>query len=89
MAPYHVRILDKAARDLSRLDKPTKQRVIERIGWLANNVEDVKHEILTADLSGLYKLRVGEYRVIYEMLPREETVIIHLVGHRREIYKKR
>ncbi len=41
------------------------------------------------DLAGLYKLRVGDYRVIYEVLWDEETIVIHAIGHRREIYRRR
>jgi hypothetical protein len=41
------------------------------------------------DLAGLYKLRVGDYRIIYEVLWDEETIVIHAVGHRREIYRRR
>ena len=42
---------------------------------------DARHHFgrqsLTGDLAGLYKLRVGDYRVIYEVLAREATIIIH------------
>lgn len=41
------------------------------------------------DLAGFYKLRVGDYRVIYEILHEEQMIVIHEVGHRREIYRKR
>jgi mRNA interferase RelE/StbE len=36
---------------------------------------------------GFYKLRYGDYRIIYEILHEEKTVIIHLIRHRKEIYK--
>ena len=60
MAAYHIRILRAAVRDLSRLDKPNRQRFIERIDWLADNVKNIKHEVLTGKMSGFYKLRVGD-----------------------------
>jgi len=44
---------------------------------------------LTGDLAGLYKLRMGDYRVIYEALSAERTIVIHAVGHRRQIYRRR
>ena len=44
---------------------------------------------LTGDLAGLHKLRVGDYRVVYEVLHSEQTIIVHLVGHRRDIYRRR
>ncbi len=40
------------------------------------------------DLAGLYKLRVGSYRIIYEILEGENLIIIHAIGHRSKIYKR-
>ena len=40
------------------------------------------------DLIGLYKFRIGDYRVIYEIVHDEKTIVIHAIGHRREIYRK-
>ncbi len=86
---YHIRVLETAARELSRLDKSTGRRIVERIRWLATNLESIRLEPLAGDLAGLYKLRVGDYRVIYEVLHREQTIVIHAIGHRRDIYRKR
>ncbi|WP_233467234.1 type II toxin-antitoxin system RelE family toxin [Dolichospermum flos-aquae] len=41
---------------------------------------------LTGQWSGFYKLRVGDYRVIYELDIEEQLIIIIRIGHRREIY---
>ncbi len=86
---YRVRLLDAATRELSRLEKPIGRRIVERITWLATNLDALKPEALTGDLAGFYKLRVGDYRVIYEILHQEQIVMIHAVGHRREIYRRR
>ncbi len=86
---YRIRIVDAATHELSRLDKPIGCRIVERINWLAANLDVIRLEALTGDLAGLYKLRVGDYRVIYEVLHDEQTIVIHAIGHRREIYRKR
>jgi mRNA interferase RelE/StbE len=86
---YRVRILDEATRDLERLERPVARRVADRLNWLAGNLRSVKLEALTGDLAGLFKLRIGDYRVIYEVLRNERTLIVHGVGHRREVYRKR
>ncbi len=86
---YRVRILKAASQELARLDKPTGRRIVERIHWLAANLEAIRLEALTGDLAGLYKLRLGDYRVIYEVLREEQTIVIHAIGHRREIYRRR
>lgn len=86
---YRVRILKAATRDLAKLDKPTGRRIVERINWLAENVDNIKLEALSGDLAEFYKLRVGNYRVIYEIFQDEKIILIHQIGHRREIYRSR
>ena len=61
---------------------------MKRIRWLADNVESIKPGALSGNLAGLYKLRVGEYRVVYEIVHSERVIVIHLIGHRREIYRR-
>jgi len=85
---YQIRIQDAAARDLARLDPAVARRIVNRIRWFAENLDDIKPEALTGDLAGLYKLRVGDYRVVYELVLSEQIIVIHLIGHRREIYRK-
>jgi mRNA interferase RelE/StbE len=86
---YQIRILDVAERELAQLDKAVGRRIVKRIRWLAENVEDVKPMPLSGGLAGFYKLRIGDYRVVYEILHAEQILVIHLVGHRSEIYGKR
>lgn len=86
---YHVRILESASRELGRLDQLPARRIAEPITWLAVNLESIKPEPLARDLSGLYKLRVGDYRVLYEILHDERSLVIHSIGHRRDVYRKR
>jgi mRNA interferase RelE/StbE len=86
---YRVRVLKAATRDLAKLDKPTGRRIVERINWLAENMDDIKLEALSGDLAEFYNLRVGDYRVIYEIFQDEQIILIHQIGHRREIYRSR
>ena len=86
---YCIRILQKATRELERLDKPIAHRIAERINWLAANLDDIRPEPFKGNLAGLYKLRIGDYRVVYEILYDEKMIVIHQVGHRSEIYRRR
>ena len=85
---YEIRIQDSAARELADLDRQVARRLAKRIRWLATNVESLKPDALSGELAGLYKLRVGDYRVVYEILHAEQTIVVHLIGHRREIYRR-
>lgn len=89
MAVYTLRILKAASRELARLDKRMAQRIVERIRWLAENLDDLQPKALKGDLAGLYKLREGDYRIIYEIIHRENVILIHSISHRKEVYQKK
>jgi mRNA interferase RelE/StbE len=84
---YSLSFLKSAIKDLEKLDKLTAQRIVDRIQWLSENLEITKLFPLKGDLTGLYKLREGSYRIIYEIVRKEKAMIIHFVGHRKDIYK--
>lgn len=84
---YQVRILEAAARQLAGLDPVMARRIVKRVRWLAQNLEEIQLEALAGDLAGLDKLRIGDYRVLYEILHADEIIVVHLIGHRREIYR--
>ena len=65
---YAIRILEEASGDLARLDRPVGCRIAERINWLSDNLNHIRPEPLRGDLVGLYKFRIGAYRVIYEII---------------------
>jgi mRNA interferase RelE/StbE len=85
--PYRVSVLDAAERELVHLDKSVAQRIVKRVEWLALNLEEINPEALKGSFADLFKLRVGDYRVIYAILDNEHRIIIHSVGYRREIYR--
>jgi mRNA interferase RelE/StbE len=62
---YRIRILDAAIRELARLDKPVGRRIVERIHWLAANLDEIKPEALMGDLAGLYKRRVSIWTTVF------------------------
>jgi len=88
MTSYSVRLLKGATRDLERLDNSTGRHITHRISWLSQNMDSVRPVALKGELAGLYKLREGDYRIIYQVLTKEKIIIIHGIGHRKEIYKK-
>jgi len=65
VAPYEVELRSEARDSLARLSKSNAQRVLDKIKWLCDNFEAIRHEALTGDFKGLSKLYVGDYRVIY------------------------
>jgi len=88
-AMYKIRLLKEASRNLEQLDKTVAGRIVRKMNWLAENVETMTPKGLRKNLSAYAKLREGNYRVIYQVLPEEEIIIVHFIGHRSEIYKNK
>jgi mRNA interferase RelE/StbE len=84
---YRVRILDGAVDDLRRLDKTVSRRIAKRLNWLAENLDNIQRERLSGELSAFYKFRVGDYRIFYQVLDDEALIVVHQIGHRRDVYR--
>ena len=84
---YRVEFISEAVSDLRKIDKTIAQRILDKIKWLSENFEDVVPEILTGDFKGMYKLRVGNWRVIYGVDKEKRIIRVFMVGHRKDIYK--
>lgn len=86
---YRLRFLESVTRDLAALDKSVARRIVSRLNWLAENLDFSKQDALKGGFSELCKFRVGDYRILYQVIRDENTILIHAIGHRREIYRKR
>ena len=86
---YHVEFAPNAEADLARLSAPIAQQVLKRLVWLAENFDVIRPAALTGRWQGVFKLRVGDYRVLYTYDRTKQMIIVHFVRHRREVYKIR
>jgi mRNA interferase RelE/StbE len=83
---YHVEFRPKAAEDYEKLDQVVADRLLKKLRWLAENFDSIKPEPLTGPFTGLLKLRVGDYWVVYQADREKKVLTVRLVGHRREVY---
>lgn len=83
---YSVEYEPEAIADLENLSHVVQARIVSKINWLAENFDQITSEPLAGNLAGFYKLRVGDYRVIYDFNHDKKIIIIDQIGHRREIY---
>ena len=83
---YCVQILDSALRQLEELPKTQRDRIRQRIRELAANPRP-QGSIKLKGEDDLYRIRVGDYRVIYTIRDDELIVLVLRVGHRREVYR--
>jgi len=86
---YQVKFTRRAENDLSSLDKSVAQRILKRLKWLAENFEQIRPTPLTGEWKGVFKLRVGDYRVLYTYDREDRKIVVHFVRHRSEVYKSR
>jgi mRNA interferase RelE/StbE len=85
---FHVDFTPVAESDLARLDKSVAQRILKKLRWLAENFETITPETLTGPWQGVLKLRVGDYRVLYNCDREKKKILVYFIRHRREIYKQ-
>ena len=68
--------------DLRAADPTMAQRLFDKTKWLASNVENLRHEPVAADLPGIHKYAVGDWRIFYSIDRSEQLVDIHYIPHR-------
>ncbi|MCX6855751.1 MAG: type II toxin-antitoxin system RelE/ParE family toxin [Verrucomicrobia bacterium] len=75
----------KAKKSLKKLDASTRQRVMSKLALLKTNPRGVDAIKLVGSES--WRIRVGDYRIVYDI--HDEVLLIHVIkiGHRREIYR--
>jgi mRNA interferase RelE/StbE len=82
---YTVLILRRAQRELQRLPQEDYERVREALRGLAQHPRPPGCLALTGRAG--WRIRIGDYRVIYEIDDMQHTVTIVHVGHRRDVYR--
>jgi len=86
---YTVKLEKGARKTLEKLDKPTRNLIL---GWLARNLEGCENprdwgKSLKGSYSGMWRYRIGDWRVLAQIVDEEVQILIIKIGHRREIYR--
>lgn len=80
---FTVLLHPKATKELEKIENTTRTRIVERLRDLKDGPERVGKAL---KYSNFWSLRVGDYRVIYEIDRTRKQVIILFVGHRKQVY---
>jgi mRNA interferase RelE/StbE len=86
MARYELRVRASVAKDLRGLPKADVLRILERMQALCDDPRPPGSEKLSAQER--YRVRQGNYRIIYGIQEVEVVVEVVKVGHRREVYRE-
>jgi len=84
---YRVEFTPQAEEDILRLDKSVAQLIVSKIDWLSQSIENIIPAPLKGKFKGKYKLRSGDWRIIYSFDNSAQVITIYALKHRREVYK--
>lgn len=85
---YKVDYAKSAIKNLKSLDRPVRQMILN---WIERNLIDCSNprqhgKALVGNHSGKWRYRVGDYRIIADILDDKIVILVLNVGHRREVY---
>ena len=85
---YHVEFSKSALKELKKMDRGTAAMIL---GWVRKNLEGCENpqqhgKGLTANRSGQWRYRIGDYRLIAEIQEDRIVILILHIGHRNEVY---
>ena len=86
MASYSVALKPSVEKDLRSLSKSLVARVMERIESLKTDPFP-RQAIKLSGTERLYRIRLGDYHIVYEVDTKARQVLIHHVRHRREVHR--
>ena len=84
---YSLQIRRSAAKALAKITKNDRIRLVGAIDRLRE--EPNAGGVLKGEFAGLRRLRIGSYRIIYEVIDDQLVVLVIRVGHRKDVYRSR
>jgi mRNA interferase RelE/StbE len=86
---WSVEFQSQALADLQRLDKPVQRQIIRYLRERIEGEEDPRRfgKALTGNMVGLWRYRIGDYRVICSIEEDRLTVLVVHAGHRKSVYR--
>jgi mRNA interferase RelE/StbE len=87
MDSYEIGWKYSAERELKGIDRQHIPRILEGVESLAENPFPLQHRKLHG-VESSYRIRIGDYRIIYQVDLKRKLVVVYHVRHRREAYRK-
>lgn len=84
--PYRVELKPSSAKALTGIPKPNRLRIARCIDALADDPRPAGAVKLSGE-DELYRVRVGDYRIVYQIQDRVLLVLVVRIGHRRDVYR--
>ena len=85
MKRYEVLIVASAEKELAGMQKVLRQRIIEKLEEIGKDPRGTDSKKLN---DATYRVRVGDYRIVYDVSDKERKVVVTRIRHRREVYRR-
>ena len=86
MGKYRIEIKKSAVKEISKLPKTDLKKVLRKIELLSENPRP--HGAIKLSAEEKYRLRVGKYRILYQIFDNKLVIVVVKVRHRKDVYKK-
>jgi mRNA interferase RelE/StbE len=86
VASYKIEVKKSALKELQKLERSVVVQILRGIRALSNNPRS-QQSLKLRSSENSYRLRIGDYRIVYQIEDRTKTIIVYAVGHRKDIYR--
>jgi mRNA interferase RelE/StbE len=83
---YRIEVKRSAAKAIKKIPKPDRRRISEKIDSLSEDLPNPETTKMKGD-NPFHRIRVGDYRIVYEIQNEILVILIVKVGHRKDIYR--
>ncbi|MCD4758341.1 MAG: type II toxin-antitoxin system RelE/ParE family toxin [Arcobacteraceae bacterium] len=85
---YELHFLNSAKKEFAKLDSVAQKIIKEKLLLLVTNPDTLKNNIkaLKGEYKGKFRLRINQYRVVFQVKDEELIIIVVRIGHRKEVY---
>ena len=83
---YRIEISRAAAKSLKKIPKADKKRIVDKIDSLCDNLPPLETTKMKGD-NPFHKIRVGDYRIVYEIQDDLLLILVLKIGHRKDVYR--
>ena len=84
---YRIDFKSSAAKALRKISKADQKRIADKIDGLSENLPDPATTKMKGD-NPFHRIRVGDYRIVYEIQGDILLIVILKIGHRKEVYRR-
>jgi mRNA interferase RelE/StbE len=88
MREWSLSFIREAEQDFRKLDHAYRKGIVQKLNRLVKNFDTINPLPLTGKWHGFFKLRIGNWRIIYHVNHEDLLLVVYAIGRRDKIYRK-